>query len=207
MDEIDDSIEGVTVTVLGKACSEYYLTFRTPKQMSFGLKRCAAMMVDGLKHLEMDLARGLHALSRPNQLDELSISWLLYTLASTHEFDELPVRHNEEILNEELSDKLMWGPDTAGISGDNENRYINPEVYEDPHTKCFLLLQAYLEHAELPISDYVNDTNSVIDNIPRLLAAMLSIALNDPNVGVGAFDLVCQIYRTRQVINCRTTVS
>jgi len=63
------------------------------------------------------------------------LAWLLYSLSSTHEFDELPVRHNEEILNEQLSDELMWGPDTQSILSGSRDQYYNPEIYEDPHTK------------------------------------------------------------------------
>jgi Sec63 Brl domain len=67
---------------------------------------------------------------------ELTVAWLFYTIACTHEFDELPVRHNEEILNEQLSGGLMWGADTSGLQSSKQSlSYINPDVYADPHTK------------------------------------------------------------------------
>ena len=83
--------------------------------------------------------------------------------------------------NQELSQDLMWGPDTADLMAGNngQQQYRNIEIFQDPHTKCFLLVQAYLEHAKLPISDYVNDTKSVVENIPRLLAAMAYIAAEE----------------------------
>jgi hypothetical protein len=63
-----------------------------------------------------------------------------------------------------------------------------------------------LEHAKLPISDYVNDTKTVIDQIPRLLAAMQYIALQE-TTAAGSFDLACQFSRVRQIVETRTMVS
>lgn len=72
--------------------------------------------------------------------------------------------------------------------------------------RCFLLVQAYLEHTKLPISDYVNDTKTVIDQIPRLLAAMQYIALQE-TTAAGSFELACQFSRVRQILETRTMVS
>ncbi len=60
--------------------------------------------------------------------------------------------------------------------------------------------------AKLPISDYINDTKSVLDQLPRLLAAMESIAMNNL-ASEGRFDLICMFAITRQVINTRSMVS
>lgn len=75
----------------------------------------------------------------------------------------------------------------------------------DSLPRCFLLLQAYLQRAKLPISDYINDTKTVIDQVPRLLAAMQYIALQDETSAYN-FDLMCQISRVRQIISTRTIV-
>ena len=72
--------------------------------------------------------------------------------------------------------------------------------------RCFLLIQANIEKARLPISDYVNDTKTVMDSVPRLLAAMQFIACNEFRAS-GSFEVVCQIVRTKQLIATRTTVS
>ena len=72
--------------------------------------------------------------------------------------------------------------------------------------RCFLLLQAFLERAGLPISDYVNDTKSVIENVPRLLAAMQYISEQECSTA-GSFEMICQFYRTRQLLETRTKVS
>ena len=194
-------------TVLGLAACKYYLLCGTPKQMQFGVRQARKMVQNILGEEKAGTtvkeSNKLVPFSRSSRVDEVCMAWLLYSLASTHEFDEHPVRHNEEILNEELSDDLMWGPDTQSLLSGNRDQYFNPEIYEDPHTKCFLLIQAHLERAKLPISDYINDTKGVIENIPRLLAAMQFIALGDRTT-TGAMDLICQFARTKQFLTTMT---
>jgi hypothetical protein len=201
----------VKATVLGHAVSEYYLNHKTAKQMEFGLKECAKMILleeiktvggvgEGIKH------NCAYPFVRPSRLEEISVAWILYTLCCTHEFDELPVRHNEEFLNEELSSSLMWGADTSAVlSVDGRKGYIDSEIYADPHTKGFLLLQAFLQKSKLPISDYVNDSKTVMDSVPRLLAAMQFIASHEGASADGSFDVLCQIIRTKQLISTRST--
>lgn len=59
--------------------------------------------------------------------------------------------------------------------------------------------------AKLPISDYINDTKTVLDQVPRLLASMQYIAAADWNAE-GSFDLMCQFSRAKQLLHTRTTV-
>ena len=66
-----------------------------------------------------------------------------------------------------------------------------------------MLIQAHLERAKLPISDYINDTKGVVENIPRLFAAMRFIALGDKST-TGIMDLVCQFARTKQYLTTMT---
>eukprot|EP00533_Pseudo-nitzschia_delicatissima_P004937 CAMPEP_0116093678 /NCGR_PEP_ID=MMETSP0327-20121206/8726_1 /TAXON_ID=44447 /ORGANISM="Pseudo-nitzschia delicatissima, Strain B596" /LENGTH=2143 /DNA_ID=CAMNT_0003585231 /DNA_START=152 /DNA_END=6583 /DNA_ORIENTATION=- len=203
--EIDDT-DTVKASTLGRAASEFYLNHRTPKQMQFGLRQCAKMIIAEKPSIgALGKIPTLRPLVRSKRLDEVSIAWLLYTLCCTHEFDELPVRHNEEYLNEELSEDLMWGANTSAVlSKDGRAGYIDTEVYADSHTKGFLLLQAYLERAKLPISDYINDSKTVMDSVPRLLAAMQFIASRE---GLnGSFDVLSQLVRAKQLISARTTL-
>lgn len=44
-----------------------------------------------------------------------------------------------------------------------------PLPADDPHTKAALLLQAHMGRLPLPITDYVTDTKSVLDNSLRIL--------------------------------------
>lgn len=196
-----DSAGRLTPSPLGIASCSFYLLHETPKQMQYGIRQCR-IMVKGELESEKDLFKASAAFNRSERVDEISLAWLLHTLCNTHEFDELPVRHNEEALNEALSDDLSWGPDTQALLTGREGNH-HPDTYADPHTKAFLLIQAYLEKARLPISDYVNDTKSVVENVPRLLAAMEYIASSDMNAA-GSFELLSQFARTRQFFETRS---
>jgi activating signal cointegrator complex subunit 3 len=137
----DDDDSDLSPTILGTAACKYYLLCGTPKEMQFGVREARRMVESCLENEESrtqstaSSGTNVMPLERSARVDEVVLAWLLYTLASTHEFDELPVRHNEEILNEELSDDLMWGPDTQSLLSGNRDQYHNPEIFEDPHTK------------------------------------------------------------------------
>jgi antiviral helicase SLH1 len=120
-------------TPYGKIMSYYYLSHKTIKHLLASAKR------------------------DPTFADVLG--WL--SLAT--EFDELPVRHNEDLINAELSKNLPLKADHLGLP------------MWDPHVKAFLLLQAHFERIELPISDYVGDLNSVLDQSIRVCQAMIDI--------------------------------
>jgi len=94
--------------------------------------------------------------------EQNDIASLLAVLSNTSEYDELPVRHNEDKLNEDLAA-------VAPIR-------VDPHMLDDPHTKAHLLLQAHLSSLALPISDYITDTNSVLDQAVRILQAMVDVA-------------------------------
>ncbi|XP_036144237.1 activating signal cointegrator 1 complex subunit 3 isoform X2 [Monomorium pharaonis] len=83
----------------------------------------------------------------------LTLDQCLRILCNSHEYNELPVRHNEELLNEELA-KLC--------------RY-SVNQYDSPHTKTFLLLQAHFSRLSLPCTDYITDLKSVLDQTIRIL--------------------------------------
>ena len=75
-------------------------------------------------------------------------------LADAEEFAELPVRHNEEELNEQLGRIVQW----PRAGGD----------YESAHCKTFLLLQTHLERLPLPIADYKNDCRTALSQVSRV---------------------------------------
>ncbi|KAK9453183.1 Sec63 Brl domain-containing protein [Dipodascopsis uninucleata] len=80
------------------------------------------------------------------------------------EYDELPVRHNEDLVNAELSKDMRYSAESMA-----------PFMW-DPHVKAFLLIQAYLSRIELPITDYMQDTVSVLDQCLRILQACIDIS-------------------------------
>ena len=94
--------------------------------------------------------------------EDSSVEDLLNTLCSTAEYDELPVRHNEELLNEDLAGEVRLEVDEF--------------TYDDPHTKAQLLLQAHFSHLPLPVVDYKTDTLSVLDKAIRILQAMIDVS-------------------------------
>ncbi|KII72332.1 Activating signal cointegrator 1 complex subunit 3 [Thelohanellus kitauei] len=94
---------------------------------------------------------------------ECSMRDLLCLLSRATEFDKVPVRHNEDTYNEDLSKVLP-------ISGDSSD-------FSLPSTKVFLLLQAHVGRFELPIKDYHTDTKSIIDQAIRILQSMKDICV------------------------------
>ena len=101
------------------------------------------------------------------------MSSLAQVLCQSQEFAELPVRHNEDLLNMQLAAELPWP--------------VDPSSLQSAHTKAFLLLQAQIHSTsvKLPISDYINDTRSLLDQVPRVAGAMLEVAvLSAPFGGV-----------------------
>ena len=95
-----------------------------------------------------------------------SIPSLLELIAAASEYDPEPVRHNEDGLLEKFSSSMHWMIE----SGANFN---------DPHMKVFMLLQAFMQRLPMPITDFLNDQNSIMDNSIRLINAMADIAYEE----------------------------
>lgn len=86
---------------------------------------------------------------------------ILRLLAEATEYDELPVRHNEDKINHELSTSTRYKVDDWHLP------------LGDAHVKAFLLVQGHLGHLKMPISDYVNDTITVLDSSIRIMQVRL----------------------------------
>jgi antiviral helicase SLH1 len=123
----------VDPTPLGKIMSYYYLSHKT------------------IRHLVK------HAKPKASLVDVLS--WM----SRATEYDELPVRHNEDLINAELSNNLPFSGNTFGLP------------MWDPHVKAFLLLQAHMARIDLPITDYVGDQTSVLDQAIRIIQASIDV--------------------------------
>ena len=94
---------------------------------------------------------------------DLSIAELLKLLSDSKEYSQVPVRHNEDKLNAELQECVPFK--------------VRGHQMDSPHAKVFLLLQAHLFGAKLPITDYRTDTKNVLDQSVRLLQAMVDLAV------------------------------
>lgn len=123
----------VDPTPLGKIMSYYYLSHKTIRHLATNAK-AEASFVDVL-------------------------GWM----SGATEYDELPVRHNEDLINDELSKNLPFPGTTFGLP------------MWDPHVKAFLLLQAYFSRVSLPITDYVGDQTSVLDQSIRIVQASIDV--------------------------------
>ncbi|XP_071902326.1 DExH-box ATP-dependent RNA helicase DExH14 isoform X2 [Coffea arabica] len=95
---------------------------------------------------------------------DTSLEVFLHILSGASEYDELPVRHNEENYNDGLSRRVRYMVD--------KNRL------DDPHVKANLLFQAHFSQLDLPISDYITDLKSVLDQSIRIIQAMIDVCAN-----------------------------
>ncbi len=97
-----------------------------------------------------------------NLSDKLSIMDLIDILSKAKEFDEVPVRHNEDNFNEGLA-KICPYP-------------VNKKTLDSPNTKTNLLFQAHFSRLPLPIRDYLTDMKLVLDSSIRIIHAMIDLA-------------------------------
>ncbi|TQS35645.1 hypothetical protein Golomagni_03930 [Golovinomyces magnicellulatus] len=146
----------VEPTSLGKIMSYYYLSHHT------------------IRHLT--------EVAKPNATFSDVLSWI----SNATEYDELSVRHNEELINTELSKNLPLS--TSSFHG---------LPMWDPHLKAFLLLQAHLSRINLPISDYVGDQTSVLDQSIRIIQASIDVLAE-----MNYFSSVVQLITLLQSIKC-----
>jgi antiviral helicase SLH1 len=133
---LDAATGEVDSTPFGKIMSYYYLSHKTIRYLMS------------------------HAVRQPSF--EQALAWM----CSATEFDELPVRHNEDLVNAELARNLPISNLPEGM---------NDLPMWDPHIKAFLLLQAYMSRIDLPISDYVGDQTSVLDQGIRIIQASIDV--------------------------------
>eukprot|EP00736_Rhodelphis_marinus_P006135 Rmarinus@m.26158 len=116
---------------LGRIASYYYLDYRTMRLLDETLQ------------------------------PHLSLWETLDVLTQCTEFDDLPVRHNEDQHNADLAMDVPLEVDSR--------------MYHSPHTKAHLLLQAHFDHCPLPVVDYITDTKNVLDQSIRILQAFVDI--------------------------------
>ncbi|KAJ2019449.1 activating signal cointegrator 1 complex subunit 3 [Coemansia sp. S85] len=143
----------VAPTPLGKIASQYYLSHKTM----------------------LTFATRLDSIDRSNLFCDL-----LHLLSEATEWAEIPVRHNEDLLNNELRREVPFPIGRGQVD------------YLSPHAKTNLLLQKHLVRGELPCSDYVTDTRTVLDSSIRILQAMIDVAAykGDLTASLAAMELM-----------------
>jgi len=142
----------VEPTSMGHIASFYYLTYKT----AFVLKSQLAKR-------------------------EVSFQELIEVLSKVPEFSELPVRHNEDCMNEELSKLVPYKVDMRSL--------------DSPFTKTHLLLQAHFSRVPLPIVDYLTDTKLVLDQSARIVHGMVDICAE-----VGTLETTLKIMTLSQMM-------
>ncbi len=153
-------------TPRGKIAAQYYLQYKTIRVFS-----------------------DLLPLPRPYRGNEeeggAAFGQLLRIVCQAAEYDELPVRHNEDLANQALERVLPLPVNEVGVQGGEDEaaaaatqgRMPQRWEYDDPHAKAFLLLQAHLERVDsFPVQDYKTDTISVLDQTIRILQALIDLA-------------------------------
>ncbi|VDN04716.1 unnamed protein product [Thelazia callipaeda] len=98
-----------------------------------------------------------------NITSSITIDGLVKVLADCPEYDEIPVRHNEDQVNAQLQNILSC--DLSAGSAMNS-----------PHTKAFLMLMAHFTHLELG-TDFASDQHSMLDQCIRIINAMMDMSL------------------------------
>ncbi|KAK7403671.1 putative steryl acetyl hydrolase mug81 [Neonectria punicea] len=145
----------VDSTPMGKIMSYYYLSHKT------------------IRHLVRS--------AKPQGTFLNVLSWM----SRATEYDELPVRHNEDLVNDTLSNNLPFPGHAFGLP------------MWDPHVKAFLLLQAHMSRIELPITDYVGDQTSVLDQAIRIIQASIDVLTE-----LGYLSSCLQMITLLQCIKC-----
>ena len=130
----EDDEREVSPTPLGCICSYYYIHHSTIKMFN-------------------------DKLNENNDLNSI-----IQLLSDSHEYNELPVRHNEDLLNSQLAQSCPIK--------------LTHASYDSSHTKANLLLQAHFSRLPLPSTDYFTDLKSVLDQALRILQAMIDVAAN-----------------------------
>ena len=137
--ELDVDSDQIRPTTLGYLASYYYLFHETVSMLSESLSGEQVTPIDKL----------------------------IDVLSKAKEFAGLPVRHNEDVLNEALSHLVPLK--------------VPKHQMDSPHLKANLLLQAHFDRCPLPITDFITDTKSVLDQSIRVLQGMIDIATHKGN--------------------------
>jgi activating signal cointegrator complex subunit 3 len=169
---------GLQATALGRIASYYYLHYLTVGLFQRRLRAMLSGHTDSSSSTSAiatdtvisstdaaDAERTDEAIAPVAVTEPFLVQELVRLVSDSYEFAELPVRHNEDQLNAELAVSTYWPVDET--------------TYASPHTKAYLLLQAHMSAGAimLPIADYITDTKSVLDQVPRVLGALLEIAV------------------------------
>ena len=137
---------------LGRIASQYYLKHTTAALFELSITRA--------------LTRPRRRQAAGSSRSAVVVERLLSIVAGASEFDQMPVRHNEDCECAKIieSGRLRFPLDAGNA--------------DDPHTKVNILLQAHIGNlgGVLPNADFTLDTRSCLENAPRIVQAALELA-------------------------------
>lgn len=109
--------------------------------------------------------------------EKTKLKGLLEVVASSAEFEAIPIRRHEDALLKRLYDRLPVKLDAESVN------------YEAPHFKTFLLLQAHFSRMQLP-ADLIADQKIVLEKVLNLLSACVDVMSSNAWLNaLGAMDL------------------
>ncbi|CAD5212065.1 unnamed protein product [Bursaphelenchus xylophilus] len=130
--EYDKDEQRLSSTPFGRLASKYYLEHTT------------------IRHLAENL--------RP----KMGIDEILRVLTDCPEYAEIPCRHNEDLINQDLNKVIPFPlPKHAD--------------FESSHSKTMILYQTHFSRIQIPV-DYLTDQRSVIESCVRIFQAILDFS-------------------------------
>lgn len=148
----------VRSTPLGTVAASLYVDVRTISNMATALKKVA------------------NANKAKTEMDSTSLLLGVLCESSTEVQDTIPLRHNEIQSNlvVELCAKVKYSPLTHLFMGAPKKQKTLLETHGS-EVKAFLLLQMHMLRMRMPSSDFTNDLRTLLDQMPRLLSALIDV--------------------------------
>ncbi|KAJ8080649.1 Pre-mRNA-splicing helicase BRR2 [Marasmius tenuissimus] len=109
--------------------------------------------------------------------ERTKLKGLLEVVASSAEFETIPIRRHEDVILKRLYDRVPVKLDSSSVN------------FEAPHFKTFLLLQAHFSRIQLP-ADLVADQKLILEKALTLLSACVDVMSSNAWLSaLGAMDL------------------
>lgn len=107
--------------------------------------------------------------------ERTKLKGLLEVVSSASEFEDVPIRHHEDILLKRIYDRSPVK--------------LESQDYESPHFKTFVLLQAHFSRMVLP-ADLASDQAMILGRVIGLLSACVDVMSSSAYLSaLGAMDL------------------
>ncbi|KPI41227.1 putative helicase mug81 [Cyphellophora attinorum] len=128
-------------------------------------------------YLSHSSIRNFIAKARATPVGKADIGAVLSWAAQATEYDEIPVRHNEDITNASIAPNMPY----------NALELMKDMPMWDPHLKAFLLIQCHILRIDSHNSEYITDQNTVLDQVVRIIQAGIDTMVEIDN---GRLDAV-----------------